>query len=226
MGGTFIWKHKGSELKRAEKKIKMSGDASYTNLKREKSLVNKKYKKDSYRKQALKMVTMRKEEASKYMGSKAYTEYIEIQEQLMSMPKIDLNDAEQVRTRIREYFDLMKKYGNKPTIAGLGLALGNVSRDRMKRMAANESGRVPQEVSEELQKVYLIYESLWETYMLEGDVPPISGMFIGKNQFGYKDAVEQTTVVEVKPRISAESIQAKYIGADNELPEDHNKQDE
>lgn len=204
-GGKFIWKHQGSAVKRAEKELRLSGH------------------KETYRQKQSAHIKLSKAQSEGYMGSKAYTEYLQIQEDIMNLPKIDINDGQQVHDRIEKYFAIMKKYGNKPTLAGLGLALG-LNRDRMKRMAANESGKIPADVSDELKKVYMIYESLWETYMLEGDVPSLNGIFIGKNQFGYKDVVEQTVVADVRPHISAESIQAKYIGADNELPEDHTKQ--
>lgn len=62
--------------------------------------------------------------------------------------------------------------------------------------------------------------------MLNGDIPPQNGIFIGKNQFGYRDVVEQNQVVEVRPQIDTESIKAKYIGADNELPEDHKRKED
>ena len=156
------------------------------------------------------------------LGATEYAMILQMHEDIMDLPKIDLESAEQVRVRVREYFDIMKKYKQKPTLAGLCLALGT-NRDKMKRIAVNSSGRADKEVSEILQQVYVIYESLWEGYMLNGDIPPLSGAFIGKNQFGYKDVVEQNTVVEVKPQIDTEAIKMKYIGADNELPDKSQK---
>lgn len=158
------------------------------------------------------------------MGATEYAMVLQMHEDIMDLPKIDINDAEQVRNRVRDYFDIMKKYKQKPTLAGLCLALGT-NRDKMKRIAVNQSGKANEEVSEILQQVYVIYESLWEGYMLNGDIPPLSGQFIGKNQFGYKDVVEQNTVVEVKPQIDTEAIRMKYIGADNELPEKSEKEE-
>ena len=50
---------------------------------------------------------------------------------LMNLPNIDLNDAEQVQERINYYFALVTGNGNRPTVAGLGLALNGMDRKRL-----------------------------------------------------------------------------------------------
>jgi len=203
----FVGVHTGSRLKRAEQKRKVCKHLTA----RDNADYRRYLRQGKYR--------LTKEEAQKLgTGAESYVVNLQMNEELMDMSQIDLTDAEQVRNRIREYFGIVKKYKQKPTVAGLALALGT-NREKMKKMAVNANGRTNENVSKELQKVYLVYENLWEGYMLNGDIPSLNGIFIGKNQFGYKDVVEQNNVVEVKPQIDTEAIRMKYIGADNELPE-------
>ena len=141
--------------------------------------------------------------------------------QLQKVHKVNLLDVTEVETRVNEYFAIIEKYSNKPTVAGLSLSLG-IDRKKLGQIMSgrNQTEQYPIEVREYLHQIYTLYESLWEQYMLDGDVPPANGMFIGKNQFGYKDVVEHEIVGEIRPRIDTESIveKYKYIGGDNELP--------
>jgi len=159
------------------------------------------------------------------MGSQRAAQTIAMQMEIKNLPKINRNDPDQVKERVNEYFKIMQKYDSKPTQGGLALALG-CDRSTMHNMASNINGKYAEDVSEEIKQVFVLFESLWETYMVEGDIPSLNGIFIGKNQFGYKDTVEHDVVTEVKPKLDVESIKMKYIGADNELPEDHTKGDE
>ena len=201
--GNFVNLHKGSAARRLEERHRNKKNLT---------------KKDNVAYYFLKRRDRFSVEEATKLGAESYVINLQMNEELMDMSQIDLTDAEQVRNRIREYFGVVKKYKQKPTVAGLALALGT-NREKMKRMAVNANGRTNENVSKELQKVYLVYENLWEGYMLNGDIPSLNGIFIGKNQFGYKDVVEQNNVVEVKPQIDTEAIRMKYIGADNELPE-------
>jgi hypothetical protein len=61
-------------------------------------------------------------------------------------------------------------------------------------------------------------EALWEDYMQNGKINPVSGIFLGKNNFGYSDKQEYVLTPntgEIEQRNVAE-IEAKYA----ELPED------
>jgi hypothetical protein len=61
-----------------------------------------------------------------------------------------------------------------------------------------------------------VLEELWEDYMLNGKINPVSGIFLGKNNFQYADrqdvVVTPNTGMEAVDRAS---IEAKYA----ELPE-------
>lgn len=174
------------------------------------------------------------------MGSQAYVEKLEMHRQIAALQKqheVVWEDVTDVENRINEFFDIVGKYKNKPTVAGLALALG-IDRAKLGRiMSGRDEGKTYSvEVRQLLHSIYVMYESMWEQSMNDGDIPTNSGIFIGKNQFGYKDVVEHEIVADVKPQIDTAAIMARYsdtaadnevkfIGADNELPEDHNKKD-
>ena len=174
------------------------------------------------------------------MGSQAYVEKLEMHRQIAALQKqheVVWEDVTDVENRINEFFDIVGKYKNKPTVAGLALALG-IDRQKLGRiMSGRDEGKTYSvEVRQLLHSIYVMYESMWEQSMNDGDIPTNSGIFIGKNQFGYKDVVEHEIVADVKPQIDTAAIMARYsdtaadnevkfIGADNELPEDHNKKD-
>lgn len=174
------------------------------------------------------------------VGSQAYVEKLEMHRQIAALQKqheVVWEDVTDVENRINEFFDVVGKYKNKPTVAGLALALG-IDRQKLGRiMSGRDEGKTyPVEVRQLLHSIYVMYESMWEQSMNDGDIPTNSGIFIGKNQFGYKDVVEHEIVADVKPQIDTAAIMARYsdttadnevkfIGADNELPEDHNKKD-
>lgn len=176
----------------------------------------------------------------KFVGSQAYVEKLEMHRKIAALQKdhaVVWEDFSDVEKRINDFFDIVEKYKNKPTVAGLALALG-IDRSKLGRiMSGRDEGKAYSvEVRQLLHSIYVMYESMWEQSMNDGDIPTNSGIFLGKNQFGYKDVVEHEIVADVKPQIDTAAIMAryadssaenevKYIGADNELPEDHNKKD-
>ena len=60
-------------------------------------------------------------------------------------------------------------------------------------------------------------EELWENYMQNGKINPVSGIFLGKNNYGYADKQEYVlTPNQQQETIDPATIAAKY----EELPED------
>jgi hypothetical protein len=103
-----------------------------------------------------------------------------------NLPTIDIGDAEQVANRIDWYFNHCLDNDCKPGIAGLCNALGitrmtffnwqsKVTRDRKEHheLAVRAKG---------------ILEELYEQYMMNGKINPVTGIFLMKNNFeGYYD---------------------------------------
>lgn len=116
--------------------------------------------------------------------------------EISNLPDIDLMDVEAVRRRINQYFQIVAKYGNKPTVAGLGLALNGMDRRRVWEIKTGHTqgrGKVdelPKTVRDLIKKAYRLMENLWENYMQNGKINPVAGIFLGKNNFGYQDKTE------------------------------------
>lgn len=138
--------------------------------------------------------------------------------ELMNMPNIDMMDVEQVEQRINDYFELYARHDMKPTVAGLAMAL-NMDRRRLWEIktGAPVGGQgkqhLPPEVLDTVKKAYKLMENLWETYMNSGKINPVSGIFLGKNNFGYQDKTEYVLTPNQKQDsdYDAEDIRKRYL---------------
>ena len=108
---------------------------------------------------------------------------------IMNLPPINLENAEEIEGRINEYFSLCADYDVKPTVSGLGMALGLDSR-RLWEVKADVEGRNTKLTREDgtLLKSVQFMELLWKI-MLNYKIHPTAGIFSAK-QLWYKD--EQT----------------------------------
>lgn len=146
------------------------------------------------------------------------TKILNLNRELFMMPDIDMRDVNQVNQRLDEYWALYAKYDMKPTVMGMGMALG-ISRQYLWALAHNQpvNGRgdlsnLPTAVSDSIKKSYFLLENMWETYMNSGKVNPVSGIFLGKNNFGYKDTSEYVlTPNKQVDEYSPEDIKKKYL---------------
>ena len=103
------------------------------------------------------------------------------------LPAIDISDEKQVKDRIAWYFNHCSEDDMKPTVSGLRNALG-ISNDTLWQWKnGNYRGATHSEL---IKKTYAILEELWEDYMQNGKINPVSGIFLGKNHFGYQDKTE------------------------------------
>ena len=121
------------------------------------------------------------------------TKYLMANVELMNMPDIDIKNPEEVKQRINDYFKLYATFDMKPTVAGLGMALGLDRRRLWEIKTGNHTTstpKLPLEVEDSIKKAYKLMENLWETYMNSGKINPVSGIFLGKNNFGYQDKQE------------------------------------
>lgn len=108
---------------------------------------------------------------------------------LANLPEIDMNNPEQVRNRVGEYFQICSDRDMKPSASGMALALG-IDRRRLWELANGiERGR-PHEVVDTIKKGYSLLNNLIEEYMQNGKINPVSGIFLMKNNFGYADKTE------------------------------------
>ena len=121
--------------------------------------------------------------------------YIGVSMKLFNLPTIDLKDSDAVQKRLDEYFAIHFEADLKPTVAGMAMALG-VDRRRLWEIktGAKIGGHTPIDLPtitvDSIKKAYDFMENLWEHYMHNGKINPVSGIFLGKNNFGYQDKTE------------------------------------
>ena len=132
----------------------------------------------------------------------------------LNLPPIDIASASQVSERIWWYFNHCAESDMKPTVNGMCNALG-IHRDTLHTWRTGEFRADSHQAI--ILKAYRVLEELWEDYMLNGKINPVSGIFLSKNLFyGYAD--KQEFVLTPNNSISeadAATIAAKY----DELPE-------
>ena len=115
------------------------------------------------------------------------SKYLRHARMTLDLPQIDIADPKQVEGRIHWYFDHCDDNDMKPTVTGLCNALG-ISRNTL-RTWYNEEFRATTHAPI-VKRAYALLEELWEDYMLNGKINPVSGIFIGKNAWNYADKQE------------------------------------
>lgn len=144
------------------------------------------------------------------------TKYLMLNIELMNMPDIDLKDPDAVKQRVNDYFVLYASYDMKPTVAGLGMALGLDRRRLWEIKTGNHTSstpKLPPSVEDTIKKAYKLMENLWESYMNSGKINPVSGIFLGKNNFGYQDKTEYVVTPNTQrdSDYDPEDIRRRYL---------------
>lgn len=123
--------------------------------------------------------------------------FLNVQMTLLNMPNIDMASVAEVTTRLNEYFMLYAQNDMKPTVAGMAISLNGMHRRTLWAIANDAptggngyKSALPQEVANTIKKAYFLLENLWESYMNSGKINPVSGIFLGKNNYGYQDKTE------------------------------------
>lgn len=146
------------------------------------------------------------------------TKYLTLGRELFNLPTIDLQDPKQVVDRLDEFFEIHARYDMKPTVAGMGMALG-LDRRRLWEIKTGNFGtqrklaELPTQTMDSIKKAYEYMEILWENYMQNGKINPVSGIFLGKNNFGYQDKTEYvvTPNVNTDSDYNADDIKKRYL---------------
>lgn len=105
----------------------------------------------------------------------------------LELPPIDVADAKQVESRIHQYFEWCISNDQKPKVTGMANWLG-VHRDTINSWFRGECRSKTH--SDLIKKYYGILEELWESYMQDGTINTVSGIFLGKVLFGYRETSE------------------------------------
>ena len=135
-----------------------------------------------------------------------------------SMPAIDLHDPVAVQERLVEYFQIYGEADLKPTVAGMGMALG-LDRRRLWEIKTGNYVNVggykdlPPETVDLVKKAYEILETSMEAYANAGKINPVMAIFMMKNHFGYQDKTEYVLTPNQKTEndYDAEDIRKRYL---------------
>lgn len=156
---------------------------------------------------------------NKYLEAGDNTRFLTVSMKLAAMPRIDIRDGDAVERRVAEYFTLYAENDMKPTVTGLGLALG-LDRRRLWEIktghnvgSSNSPMDLPPRCVDAIKKAYILLEDLWENYMQNGKINPVSGIFLGKNNYGYQDKTEYVLTPKT-PQDSdydAQDIKDRYL---------------
>lgn len=138
---------------------------------------------------------------------------------IYSMPEIDITDAEQVNRRVVEYLTTCIDNDIKPGVATLAMALG-IDRNRLLKIISGASGEnsgITYSVRSVVKRAYAMFDAMWEANMQSGKINPACGIFLGKNNFGYKDVVDYN----LTPKQDTEQVSADQLHRRLEsLPDD------
>lgn len=113
--------------------------------------------------------------------------YLRLARVAMDLPPIDVSDAKQVEDRINAYFDFCEQNDKKPQKIEMAAWLG-IHIDTLISWGHGEYRSKTH--SEVVKKADAIMHSLWVDYMMNGKINPGSGIFLGKNMFGYRDVID------------------------------------
>ena len=145
------------------------------------------------------------------------TKYILSAMSLWELPPIDLNEPDDIQQRTNTYFHMMAEQNMKPTVIGYAMALG-IDRRQLWAIVNDQpypanGGRtwenIPRRSLDIIKKGYKTMEYLWESYMQNGALNPVSGIFLGKNNYGYKD--QQETVVVTPQNLLGSGADQKQL---------------
>ena len=144
--------------------------------------------------------------------------YVMLGARLFNLPPIDLKDPEQVTNRLNEFFQIHAEADMKPTVSGMGMALG-LDRRRLYEIKTGNYhtskglSELPTMTTVSIKKAYEYMEILWENYMQNGKINPVSGIFLGKNNFGYQDKTEHVVTPNVNndSDYNADDIKKRYL---------------
>lgn len=159
------------------------------------------------------------------------TKYLTVSLELAKLPKVDFTKPEQVEERLLQFFELHAQNDMKPTVMGMGLALG-VDRRRLWEMKSGvaKGGLTPYDLPTEtldlIRRAYDILENLMENYAQNGKINPVSAIFLMKNNFGYQDKTEYVVTPNMRTDsdYNAEDIKKRYLTDGTTLDSDNDSE--
>ncbi len=130
---------------------------------------------------------------------------------LYELVPVTFESAEEVKERTITYLDICEQNDMKPSVAGYALALG-IDRVNLWRIVTGVTVK-PAEVRNVLKRAYDLLNAQMEDYMQNGKINPVSGIFLMKNAWGYKDKQEIEVSANHGETESPDQLAAKYADA-------------
>lgn len=141
------------------------------------------------------------------------TQYLNHSMKMWNWQKPDMTNPEEVNQRIADYFNLCAEDDMKPSVSGMSLAFG-VNRRTLWSWISETKGKYVAEGSREaLKRAYLILETQMESYMQNGKIHPVAGIFLMKNNMGYEDKTEMVISPQspIGETTDQKQLEAQYV---------------
>lgn len=115
------------------------------------------------------------------------TKYLLHDMKLLNLPYIDMENVQQVKQRINEYLTICAEDDIKPSIASLALSF-HLSRFQLfDYINGRSEGIKNTESVHAIKEIYNTINSYYEHMMNNGRINPVAGIFLMKNNLGYRD---------------------------------------
>jgi len=134
------------------------------------------------------------------------TKFILHDMKLMNLPDIDINNPSQVKQRINEYFSICAEDDTKPSVASLALSFHISRHDLFNWLNERSEGIKNQESLRTLKTAYNTINSYYEHMMNNGKINPVAGIFLMKNNMGYKDTTDYIVTANQDKQVTLPDI--------------------
>ena len=126
---------------------------------------------------------------------------------LSSLPAVDMTDPAAIQARINEYFKICADDDIKPSIESFALSF-DMSRHTLYNLLNDRTrnSQITPEGLRTLQKAYNNINSYYAHMMNNGKINPVAGIFMMKNNLGYKDTSDYIITPGNEQSVSLQDI--------------------
>lgn len=118
-----------------------------------------------------------------------HSKYLKHSLRMWNWTRPDMTSLEAVENRIQEYFNICAEDDIKPSVEGLAVAF-DVDRKQLWRWANGVQSTIDCDISHTIKKAYTVLNLQMVDYMQNGQINPVSGIFLMKNNMAYTDSTE------------------------------------
>ena len=126
--------------------------------------------------------------------------------QLYGLTKINPNNPDELQTRINLYFSICADNEIVPSVAGFAFSLGIDRKTLWYWMTQPYSIVKNPESLDALKNAYNFITAQYEDLMNTGKINPVAGIFLMKNNMGYKDQTDHVLTARTEQPETEESL--------------------